>query len=67
MTDPVPRKTHDRPFHTIHQVADRWQCSDKSVRRLITSGKLVAHRFGKLFRISDPDLTTYERVNRHGY
>lgn len=65
MTDPVPCKTDDHPFHTVAQVAERWQCSAKTVRRLIERGDLVAHRFGSQIRVSAADLTAYERVNRY--
>ena len=65
MTEPAPGKTQTRPFHTVAQVAERWQCSEKTVRRLVERGELIAHRFGSQIRISEADLTAYERVNRH--
>ena len=55
-----------RDFWTIKQLADRWQCSEKQVQRLIAKGDLVAHRFGRLVRISHGDAITYERINRMG-
>jgi len=51
-------------FFTIADIANRWRCSEKKVRRLVASGDLVAHRFGALLRVSAHDLHTYERVNR---
>lgn len=53
-----------RPFFTIAQLAERWQCSEKSVRRTISSGDLVAHRFHGKLRISADDLRAYERIRR---
>lgn len=52
------------PFHSVEQVAARWQKSRRSVYRAIESGSLIAHRFGAQLRISDEDLKTYERANR---
>lgn len=51
-------------FFTIAQIAERWQCSDKKVRRMIDRGDLPAHKFGGLWRISAADLSDYERRNR---
>ncbi len=64
MAEPASGKTQNRPFHTVAQVAERWQCSEKTVRRLIERGELVAHRLSSQIRISDTDLSAYERVNR---
>lgn len=65
MTKPQPNKPASIPFYTVRQVAQRWLCSEKTVRRLIERGKLIAHRFGNQVRISEADLTAYERINRH--
>ncbi len=51
-------------FFTIAEIANRWRCSEKKIRRLVAKGDLVAHRFGALLRVSALDLRTYERVNR---
>jgi excisionase family DNA binding protein len=51
-------------FLTVPQVAERWQVSEKKVRRLISSGDLIAHRFGVQIRVSEADLIGYERINR---
>ena len=53
-----------RDFWTIKQLADRWQCSEKKVQRMIAKGDLIAHRFGRLVRVSQGDAITYERINR---
>ena len=46
-------------LHTVQQVADTLQVSDKQVRRWITSGDLIAHRFGRQLRIADADLRAF--------
>jgi excisionase family DNA binding protein len=51
-------------FYTVKQIAERWQCSEKTVRRLIDRGDLIAHRLGGRHRISEADLIAHERVNR---
>jgi excisionase family DNA binding protein len=54
----------DRSFHTVQNIADRWDVSAKSVRRMIKSGKLIAHRFGRQHRVSDEDLEACEKHHR---
>ena len=49
----------NRQFHSVKQVAELLQRSQKSVRRDIAAGKLKAHRFGKSIRIGDGDLADY--------
>ena len=52
------------PYYTVRQVATRWQCSEKKVRRLIARGELIAHRFGSQLRVSEADLKIFERLHR---
>jgi excisionase family DNA binding protein len=59
-----PNRGAEVPFYTVGQIAERWQCSEKKVRRLIARGELIAHRFGSQLRISEADLKTFERVHR---
>lgn len=54
----------DRPYYTLAQVADRWQTSIKTIRRLIARRELIAHRFGSQLRVSEADLNNFERVRR---
>jgi excisionase family DNA binding protein len=54
----------EQAFFTITEIAKRWRCSEKKVRRLVAKHDLIAHRFGALLRVSTRDLLTYERVNR---
>ncbi len=51
-------------YWTVAEIADRWQCSTRHVRRAIASGQLIAHRFGRLVRVSDAHLKACERMNR---
>lgn len=54
----------DQSFLTIKQVAERLHLSEKTIRRLITRGDLMAHQFGTQYRISEADLSTYLRLHR---
>ena len=64
MARPENTPTGEQAFFTVAEIANRWRCSEKKIRRLIVNGDLIAHRFGALLRISTRDLLTYERVNR---
>jgi excisionase family DNA binding protein len=64
MSNTQPNKPVSIPFYTVKQIATRWQCSEKTVRRLIDRGELIAHRLGGRHRISEADLMAHERVNR---
>ena len=66
MTDTRPHGPDTHSFYTVRQVAERWQCSEKKVRRMIERGELIAHRLGSQLRISAADLTACERLNRCG-
>ncbi len=49
---------------TIPEVAEYLQVSTKTVRRWIESGDLIAHRFGRQWRISQADPDTFIRIRR---
>ena len=51
-------------FHSIQEIADCLQVCDKTVRRWIEAGDLVAHRFGRQWRISDDDLESFLKLRR---
>ena len=61
---PTRRSPGDRPFYTFGQIADRWQTSTKTIRRIVKRGDLVAHKIGGQIRISHADLIAAERKNR---
>ena len=49
---------------TIKQAAKHFQVSTKTIRRWVETGDLVAHRFGRQWRISDTDLHIFIRMRR---
>ena len=51
---------------TIKDVADILQVSDKTIRRWIDAGDLVAHRVGRQLRVSQGDLETFIKLRREG-
>jgi excisionase family DNA binding protein len=53
-----------RTFHSIPQVAEHLQVSDKTIRRWIKSGDLITHRFGHQWRISRTDLENFIKMRR---
>lgn len=62
MADPAP--TDDRPAYSPRTLAERWECSDSLVRKLIKEGKLTAFTFGNLIRITAAEVDRYEGVAR---
>jgi excisionase family DNA binding protein len=48
---------------SLPEVAQRWKVSVKSVRRLIDAKRLSVIRIGKALRISQEELTRFERQN----
>ncbi len=64
MTRKTKEKSTAKAFHSVKGVADRWDTCERSVRREINAGNLVAHKFGRSLRISDEDLKVYERIRR---
>jgi excisionase family DNA binding protein len=51
-------------FHTIKDVARRWNVSTKTVRRLIDRKKMAIHHIGGQIRISQEDLLVFEGHHR---
>ena len=49
---------------TIDEVAEVFNSSSRTVRRLIESGALPVHRLGRLVRISEADLAVFLAMNR---
>ena len=59
--------TPGRPLtrlRTIEETADVLNVSPRTVRRLIDSGALPVHRFGRLVRIGDGDIAVLLAMNR---
>jgi excisionase family DNA binding protein len=53
-------------YHTIAQLAERWQVSERTVRRQIERGKLRAIRVGGQLRVADDVLQRFEERNATG-
>jgi excisionase family DNA binding protein len=51
-------------LRTIDETADLLNVSPRTVRRLIDSGVLHVHRFGRLVRIADGDIAVLLAANR---
>lgn len=47
------------PLHTVGDVAGTLCVCERTVRRLIARGDLLAHRVGRSVRIGDADLRAY--------
>ena len=56
---------HPPKFLSVQQVADLLEISTKTVRRLIATGKIHVHTFGRVHRVSEEDLTAFVRVSRN--
>jgi excisionase family DNA binding protein len=46
-------------FYTVAQVASFLAVSQRSIRRWISAGELLAHKFGRQVRISELDLRAF--------
>ena len=64
MTKTNNAKPEASAYYAVKEIAARWSSCERSVRREIKAGNLIAHRFGGLLRISDEDLNVYERLRR---
>jgi len=52
-------------FFSIAYVAEVLSVSDRTVRRWIDRGELVAHRFGRNVRIAETDLKAFLALRRN--
>jgi excisionase family DNA binding protein len=53
-------------FFTIGEVAEMLGVATRTVRRWISAGELVVHRFGAAVRIAEPDLRAFLALHRQG-
>jgi excisionase family DNA binding protein len=60
----ILKSTTNSYLFTLDQVAERLQVSTKTVRRWISAGDLITHRFGRQLRVSSRDLETFIRRHR---
>jgi excisionase family DNA binding protein len=51
-------------FLTIDDIAQSLDVSTRTVRRLIKSGALVAHRIGGVVRVAEADFLTFLAIRR---
>ena len=49
---------------TIPETADVLRTSQKTIRRWISGGDLIAHKFGRQWRISQDDLSAFIKLRR---
>lgn len=47
--------------YTIAELAERWNCHPKTIRRLIRARKLTAFRVGREWRVPAESVAAYER------
>jgi excisionase family DNA binding protein len=75
MTSHPPRnlsklKSHDqsaerpRAMFTVKELAAAWKRSERTIRRLIKSGELRAHRIGSAVLIAEDDADVFLARNR---
>lgn len=62
MTAParINQADDNRPY-SVAQLAERWDCSDSMVRKLIAQGRLQTFRIGALIRISAAEVERFEK------
>lgn len=48
-----------RPFHTVEQVAEILQVTERQTYRYLKTGALAAYKFGRLWRIRHEDLMDF--------
>jgi len=63
MSNPSP-ETASAPLLTLADVAERLQCSTKTVKRRIEAGDLPVIRDGRMVRVHPDDLERYIRARR---
>ena len=51
-------------FYTVSEVATLLAVSTRTIRRWITTGELLAHKFGRQIRISETDLRVFLELRR---
>ena len=49
----------NQTFHTVEETAEQLKVSKMTIYRHIKAGKLIAHKVGKDYRISQADLDAF--------
>jgi excisionase family DNA binding protein len=63
---PAPHRREPVQFLTTSEVAQRLSVSERTVRRWIERGELIAHHLGAAVRIADLDLKAFLALRRDG-
>ena len=50
------------PIYTPATLAERWQCSERHIRKMIDAGHIPAFPLGKLLRIRGAEVERYENT-----
>ena len=57
------RQTSGRTFMTLNAAANRFDCSERTIRRMIANGELTGYRVGKrLVRVDAAEVDQLARV-----
>lgn len=60
----MTKRKNPTPLMTVNDVAERLDVSPRSVRRLITEGKIRIYRIRRSIRISEADFLNYLKTTR---
>ncbi len=63
---PSNAKPKIKAFWTVQGIAEQLDVSERTLRRWIASGELVAHKLGRAVRVSDSDLRDFLARHRNG-
>lgn len=61
---PTPERTKEPYYLTVPQIAVRWNVSERTVWRLISTKELPSVRFGSLRRVLEEDVERFEASAR---
>jgi excisionase family DNA binding protein len=59
-----PKPERDSKAFSVSSLADRWQCSEQTIRNMIKRGELRSFRYGSLIRIAADAVAGVEMVRR---
>jgi excisionase family DNA binding protein len=59
----IVAKTEPETFYTVAQVAEYLSVSERTVRRWIHDGKLIAHHFGRAVRIAGSSFEAFRTAS----
>lgn len=59
-----PNDIRSQAFFTIKELAERWRCSQKTIRRRIHDGDLAAHFLNGMWLMSAADVAAAEALAR---